>query len=577
MNEKKLVLTSSCVEISEHKDYLELENLVCYYNYPNANGTQLDYGKTKEEHAATLEKAKTLLLMPVYAKCAVNWKGQPTFKGHEVSYDKNGNVQFGTMPIGIHHKVRIKKADIVAADGTPQRLPCLFATQRVWKRNKNAVAAIRRLFSEGKLFNSWEVESEQYTFHQGTKHLEEYSFLGNTFLGYEYASPAYGTGGGAKVISVASQEKMPLNPLSESELIVAEALYQDSLERQNNGNEVSEAMLDNENFEVTIEETPVVETSAQEAEETENIEVETSEEVNEQEEELSFEVNMEAEVEEDPSEETPEVSQMEETEEEKSSVEAPVVAEIESEDEPQVAPETETSTDEPEVSENVDVSMLTTTDLRNAVDRAYRKFIGEDNYRDFWVSQMFPADSVAWIKEYGRHAKELDFVEVVYEAVGNEVVIVSATPVTLVASPREMNQLLSEKDEKIEKLTQENSELSEIKVKYEAEQAEKRKAEHEQEVANLRSYAKNSGYFTDEELESTEMSSLFEEVKSAEIKAMIADRAVAEKSRVEVDTSAAHGTVPSAVQTPRMELSFDNSAENAKKKRSSQWNAFIGK
>ena len=285
MNEKKLVLTSSCVEISEHRDYLELENLVCYYDYPNANGTQLNYGKTKEEHAATLEKAKTLLLMPVYAKCAINRKGQPTFKGHECSYDKDGNVQFGTVPIGIHYKVRIKKADIVAADGTPQRLPCLFATQRVWKRNKNAVAAIRRLFGEGKLFNSWELESEQYTFRGGTKHVEEYSFLGNTFLGYEYASPAYGTGGGARVLSVASQEKIPMKQLSESELMVAEALYQDVLERQNNGNEVSEAMLDNENFEVVTEEI------------SENVEVSAQEvDVPAEDEELSSEVPMEAEM-----------------------------------------------------------------------------------------------------------------------------------------------------------------------------------------------------------------------------------------------------------------------------------------
>ena len=569
MNEKKLVLTSSCVEISEHKDYLELENLVCYYDYPNANGTQMNYGKTKEEHAATLEKAKTLLLMPVYAKCAVNWKGQPTFKGHEVSYDKDGNVQFGTMPIGIHYKVRIKKADIVAADGTPQRLPCLFATQRVWKRNKNAVAAIRRLFSEGKLFNSWEVESEQYTFREGTKHLEEYSFLGNTFLGYEYASPAYGTGGGAKVISVASQD-MSTKLLSESELMVAEALYQDALEQQNNGNEVSEAMLDNENFEVTLKENSATEetsavTEISEQEHTEATEVEN--------EELSFEVQMEAEVEEAsanndlPEVETSEVEQEEVAEE---VAEAEPAVESASEVASEVAAEPETETSE----ESVEVSMMTESDLRRAVSRAYQKHLGEDTCRDFWVSQMFPADSIAWIKEYGRNAKELDFVEVAYAVAGDEVTILSTTLVTLVASPRELNKLMSEKDEKISALIKENSELSEIKAKYEAEQAEKRKAQHEKEVSELRAYAKNSGYFTEEELNSVEMSSMFEDVKAAEIKAMIADRFIAEKSK-EVETSTTH-TSAAIVQPPRQELSFDG-AENTKKQRSKQWSAFIGK
>lgn len=565
MNEKKLVLTSSCVDISEHKDYLELENLVCYYDYPNANGVQMNYGKTKEEHASTLERAKTLLLMPVYAKCAVNWKGQPTFKGHEVSYDKDGNVQFGTMPIGIHYKVRIKKVDVVAADGTPRRLPCLFATQRVWKRNKNAVAAIRRLFSEGKLFNSWEVETEQYTFREGTKHLEEYSFLGNTFLGYEYASPAYGTGGGAKVISVASQD-MPTKYLSESELLVAEALYQDALEQQNNGNEVSEAMLDNENFEVNIEGASVV-TEVAEQENTEPVEAEA--------EELGFEVQMEAEVEESSTQDDDKSEvEVSNNEQESTTVEASTVTEEVSEDAPAVAPvvepETETS------AENVEVSMMTESDLRKAVSRAYQKYLGDDNYRDYWVSQMFPADSVAWVKEYGRNAKELDFVEVTYEVAGDEVNILSATLVTLVASPRELNKLLSEKDNKISELTKENSELSEIKAKYEAEQAEKRKAEHEKEVSELRAYAKNSGYFTDEELNGVEMSSMFENVKSSEIKAMIADRFIAEKSKAETETSAAHTTIPRATQVPRMELSFDG-AESAKKQRSSQWSAFISK
>ena len=35
-----MIMCSSCVELSEHKNYLELVNLVCYYDYPNANGTQ---------------------------------------------------------------------------------------------------------------------------------------------------------------------------------------------------------------------------------------------------------------------------------------------------------------------------------------------------------------------------------------------------------------------------------------------------------------------------------------------------------------------------------------------------------
>ena len=61
---EKIVVNSSYTELSEHKNYLELVNLVSYYNYPNGNGTQIDYGTTDEEKAATLERAKTMEFIP---------------------------------------------------------------------------------------------------------------------------------------------------------------------------------------------------------------------------------------------------------------------------------------------------------------------------------------------------------------------------------------------------------------------------------------------------------------------------------------------------------------------------------
>lgn len=73
----------SYIELSEHKSYLELSNLVCFYNSPSLNGLQLDYGETEEEQAEALQKAQTLCLMPVYAKVTVNAKAEPTFAGHE--------------------------------------------------------------------------------------------------------------------------------------------------------------------------------------------------------------------------------------------------------------------------------------------------------------------------------------------------------------------------------------------------------------------------------------------------------------------------------------------------------------
>lgn len=541
--DKKMIFTSSCVEIAEHKDYLELENLVCYYNYPNANGRQLNYGKTKEERAASLERAKTLLLMPVYAKCAVNRKGEPTFKGHEVTRNSKGEVQFGTVPIGVHHKVRIKKASVVAADGTPQVLPCLFATQKIWKRNKNAVAAIRRLFAEGKLFNSWELDVEQYQYQNGLKHLEEYSFLGNTFLGYEYASPAYGTGGGAKVLSVASQEDLPDVELSETELMLAEALYQDGLEQtiENEKEEVSEAMSA-ENFEVTIEE-PIVEA-----------EVSTETVANEDEAQMEAEAEIEAVAEEESEEQEPAVSET--TPEE----EPAAVEEAEEMAEPAVAEEAEEESGEPEV------SMLTSHDLHRRLEKVLNP-ANTAHYR--YIAHLFPADNMAWVRQYGPDMNDLDFTEIVYQVNGDEVEVMSETPITLVASPREFSTLLSQKDEQISGLEAQVNELSEIKTKYDAMISAQQEEAHRAEVAELRTYVEKSGYFTNEELEGPELSAMIEELKSTEIKVMIAERAIASKA---VEAPAA---VEVSTTAPKMELDYDT--ESIEKKRSRMWSAFIGK
>lgn len=227
MNERdRFFLHGVDIDIAEHRHFLELENVVCYLNYPNGNGRQMNYGTTKEEQAETLERAQTLCEMPVYAKCVKNRKGQPTFKGHEVRA-KNGQWEFDTIPIGVHTDVRIEERQIVAADGSAQTLPVIIARQKIWKRNKNAVAAIQRLFGEGKLHNSWEVEVSQYSFKDGIKYLEDYCFLGNAFLGYEFAKPAFGKA--SAVVSVAEEE----SEYTDGELMVAQALYLDAQEGQN--------------------------------------------------------------------------------------------------------------------------------------------------------------------------------------------------------------------------------------------------------------------------------------------------------------------------------------------------------
>lgn len=250
MSDNKVFVSSKIVEISEYKTYLELVNRVCFYDEPNFNGTMLPHDDTAEE------KAQTLKNMPVVAKYTTDVMGKPTFKGHEVSIDKNGEVVFGTTPIGVHTDVWIAEDQVEVTDGTTKTLPCLFAKQRIWSRNKNAVAAIQRLYSENNLHNSWEISVSQYVFENGVKRLTDYAFEGNCLLGT--AKPAYGSS--AEVLTVATDE-----------LLVAEALSQDMLENDSTGNEVHKMdEIINETVETveegiaeTVEGTPVVEEVAE--------------------------------------------------------------------------------------------------------------------------------------------------------------------------------------------------------------------------------------------------------------------------------------------------------------------------
>ena len=216
--DKNVFLSSKSTVISENKTYLELLNRVCYYSEPNQNGVRLPFDDT------SLEKAQSLVGMPVVAKYTVDAKGKPTFKGHEATIDADGEISFGTTPIGVHTEVYIQEDAVELPDKTISTLPCLFAKQKVWKRNKNAVAAINRLYSEGNLHNSWEIGVTEYRFLDGVKDLIEYVFEANCLLGL--AKPAYGPS--AKILNVASKS---------SELLVAEALSQDLLENDSTGSE----------------------------------------------------------------------------------------------------------------------------------------------------------------------------------------------------------------------------------------------------------------------------------------------------------------------------------------------------
>ena len=258
-------MSSNVIELSEHKTYIELTRRLCYYDYPNLNGVQLN-SDTAEE------KAQSLLMQPVVAKYK-RIRNKDDLGGHECSVDNKGNVTFGTVPIGVNVAVEIKN-DTVNINNNTVETPCLFATSRIWTRNKNVCSAIKRLFAEGKLHSSWEILTENAEYVNNVKILKDYVFEADALLG-STSNPAYGEC--ATTLCVASAE--------DPEILLSEAIANDfnidnSETKEDKTLKIKEnesvVTSENENSDVVTDE--VVETS----QETENVETtETTETVSE--------------------------------------------------------------------------------------------------------------------------------------------------------------------------------------------------------------------------------------------------------------------------------------------------------
>ena len=258
-------MSSNVIELSEHKTYIELTRRLCYYDYPNLNGVQLN-SDTAEE------KAQSLLMQPVVAKYK-RIRNKDDLGGHECSVDNKGNVTFGTVPIGVNVAVEIKN-DTVNINNNTVETPCLFATSRIWTRNKNVCSAIKRLFAEGKLHSSWEILTENAEYVNNVKILKDYVFEADALLG-STSNPAYGEC--ATTLCVASAE--------DPEILLSEAIANDfnidnSETKEDKTLKIKEnesvVTSENENTDVITDE--VVEAS----QETENVETtETTETVSE--------------------------------------------------------------------------------------------------------------------------------------------------------------------------------------------------------------------------------------------------------------------------------------------------------
>lgn len=504
---EKFVVNSSYTELSEHKNYLELVNLVSYYNYPNGNGTQIDYGTTDEEKAATLERAKTMEFMPVKAFYSTNAAGEPTFGGHEASYDEDGNMVFGTEKIGVHKSVYIKNTKVTAADGTKHCLPCLYAKQRIWTDKPNVVAAIKRLHSLGKLNSSWEAQVLGYEFKNGIKYLRDYEFIGNAYLGFDDKRganhPAYGQD--AKVISISSQDE------ENYEMMIAEALAKDLIEKSG-----AQSQQEENEVETMSEKTTMIE-------EQEIAEVEVVES-------------------------TDEPAEM--TGDEIAEVEAPEV----SEEQPEEVADEHTESQEGE--EETVTSALTSRDIHRLLYDAYYKATKHYGYCAF----LFVEEHIAWM--HHDELLETQFEQVHYSVENDELRIDSVETVQLALPVRELSQQYSELSQKNQELSDEVATLTEYKTKYEQYKNEEAQKQHDAEAAALRTMIEESSCFTPEEISG--MQPMIDNLQKLEIQAKIGARLM-ERQKQQTEVSENKNDIETPKSTLETEISTTNGSDEVRR------------
>lgn len=217
----------------------------------------------------------------------------------------------------------------------------------------------------------------------------------------------------------------------------------------------------------------------------------------------------------------------------------------------------ETQTD----NEETEVSALTERDLHNGLNRAFEVPDSSGKCTYGYPFFIFPAENMAWFKEYGAKS-ELDLVEVKYTVENSQVKITERNPVTLTVSPREINQIIAQKDNaivemsaQVQSLNEKVAELQPYKDKVDEIEKAEREAQLEKDRKELSDYAISSGYITQEEIDSSEeIKGYIESLDKTSIKALIADRVVASLVNKEqnVETSESHTETQPNVQVNLM-------------------------
>lgn len=212
------------LELAEAKNgnYFDLTGRICYLNSHNINGLKLNYSEKTEE------SVKTIMLTPVVAYYDYDYNKGEDFTGHETYENYDGEMVSYTSAIGVHKKAWVQN-DMVKPVFSEEEieLPCVYATARIWAdRFPNYARVIKKLFNEGKLYSSFEVDTigakpseTKNEAINNPRETDQWEFSANCLLG-STVNPAYGKA--SKILEIASVEE---DGIANKEL--AEALKKD--------------------------------------------------------------------------------------------------------------------------------------------------------------------------------------------------------------------------------------------------------------------------------------------------------------------------------------------------------------
>ena len=513
MNYETICLSSKTIDIAENDLYLELTNRMCYFDDKNLNNVLLPY-KGVEEKA--LECAKSLINMPVQAKYK-KIAGKDDLGSHEMHINPDGEVVFDTESIGTHVDVWIEETEVTTVSGEVKKLPCLYAKKRIWKRNKNFINAIKRLYeSESGLGSSWEIQTLEYTFKDGVKTLTDYVFLSDCLLG-STTTPAYN--GTSKAISLSS--------LTEQELMVAEALSQDIISQgldKNNQEKEENILKKDENITLSDDENVDEATKTAEVTVEESTDTKTSENTTET--ENSEDTSKEKDKDDDDNDDKDDDNEVENNEDGECKKKKASAS-----------------------TKSTETSALTSYDLHRKLSEECRKKV--DDW--CWVAYLFPEERVVWCAYDGD--SELDYLKFTYTVENDEVSVSDPIKVTLTVSVKDINSTISEYEKTIAKkddlivkasseitsLKSENTELSQYKEKFTKMEQEKVDAELAQKKEDLIASVIKSGQITREEIEaSEEFSGYVDNLDKKSLMAIVGERlsaSVDSKTEDNVETS----------------------------------------